>query len=98
MLRALVQFHLLDSFESPVVIPWSHRRWRCDRRGRGRPDLFRVRLDQMINMKHELVQLAGRVNWTGTDGEIARLYSGKGRPGNATRFCSGCCSHSRSVR
>jgi hypothetical protein len=29
----------------------------------GSDDLFRARLDQIINMKHELVQLAGKVDW-----------------------------------
>jgi hypothetical protein len=26
-------------------------------------DLFRARLDQIINMKHELVQLGGKIDW-----------------------------------
>ena len=38
-------------------------------------DLFRARLDQIINMKHELVQPAGKVDWGWLDGEIAPLYS-----------------------
>ena len=29
----------------------------------GSGDLFRARLDQIINMKHEAVQLAGKVDW-----------------------------------
>ena len=45
-------------------------------------DLFRARLDQIINMKHELVQLAGQIDWAWLDGEIAPLYSDKGRPGH----------------
>jgi hypothetical protein len=28
----------------------------------GESDLFRARLDQIINMKHELVQLAGKLD------------------------------------
>jgi len=55
----------------------------------GSGDLFRARLDQIINMKHELVQLAGRVDWDWIDGEIAPLYSENGRPGIATRFVIG---------
>jgi len=55
----------------------------------GSGDLFRARLDQIINMKHELVQLAGRIDWTWIDTEIAPLYSEKGRPGIATRFVIG---------
>ncbi|MGY4412095.1 hypothetical protein ACVWW4_003831 [Bradyrhizobium sp. LB7.1] len=38
----------------------------------GSRDRFRARLDQIINMKHELVQLAGKVDWDWIDGEIAR--------------------------
>jgi transposase, IS5 family len=52
-------------------------------------DLFRARLEQIINMKHELVQLAGKIDWEWIDGEIAPLYSDKGRPGIETRFVIG---------
>jgi IS5 family transposase len=34
-----------------------------ERRHSGEEDLFRSRLDQIINMKHELVQLAHAVGW-----------------------------------
>ena len=52
-------------------------------------DLFRARLDQIINLKHELAQLAEKVDWDWIDGEIAPLYSEKGRPGIETRFVIG---------
>jgi IS5 family transposase len=52
-------------------------------------DLFRARLEQIINMKHELVQLAGKIDWDWIDGEIAPLYSDKGRPAIETRFMIG---------
>jgi IS5 family transposase len=52
-------------------------------------DLFRARLDQIINMKHELVRLAAKIDWAWIDGEIAPLYSDKGRPGIETRFVIG---------
>ncbi|MEY9460311.1 IS5 family transposase [Bradyrhizobium ottawaense] len=55
----------------------------------GSGDLLRARLDQIINMKHELVQLAGKVDWDWIDVEIAPLYSGNGRPGITTRFMIG---------
>src|ERR1700739_784097 len=55
----------------------------------GENDLFRARLDQIINMKHELVRLAARIDWAWIDGEIAPLYSDKGRPGIETRFMIG---------
>ena len=46
----------------------------------GEGDLFRARLDQIINMKHELVQLAGKLDWQWIDGEIAPLYSDRAGP------------------
>ncbi len=52
-------------------------------------DLFRARLEQIINLKHELVQLAGKIDWDWIDREIAPLYSDKGRPGIETRFVIG---------
>ncbi|HEY8708307.1 MAG TPA: IS5 family transposase [Burkholderiaceae bacterium] len=55
----------------------------------GSGDLFRARLEQIINMKHELVQLAGKIDWGWIDGEIAPLYSDQGRPGIETRFVIG---------
>ena len=55
----------------------------------GSSDLFRARLDQIINTKHELAQLAGKIDWDWIDREIAPLYSDKGRPGIETRFAIG---------
>ena len=55
----------------------------------GSGDLFRARLDQIINMKHELVQLAEKIDWAWIDSEIAPLYSENGRPGIETRFVIG---------
>src|SRR6201987_1486825 len=56
---------------------------------KGSGDLFRARLEQIINMKHELVLLAGKIEWQWIDSEIAPLYSDKGRPGIETRFVIG---------
>src|SRR4051812_17886104 len=55
----------------------------------GESDLFRARLGQIINMKHELVPLAGKLDWEWLDREIAPFYSDKGRPGVETRFVIG---------
>jgi IS5 family transposase len=52
-------------------------------------DPFRASLDQIINLKHELVQLADKLDWAWIDSEIAPLYSPKGRPGIPTRFVIG---------
>jgi len=79
-----LQIDLRDFLESLVVILWSQRRGtmrpkKPETTGEG--DLFRARLDQIINLKHELVQLGARIDWDWIDGEIAPLYSEKGRPG-----------------
>jgi IS5 family transposase len=52
-------------------------------------DLFRSRLDQMINMRHELVRLAGLIDWTFFDQRFEPLYSETGRPGIPTRLMVG---------
>jgi len=52
-------------------------------------DLFRARLEQIINMKHELVQLAGKIDWAWIDSQITPLYSANGRPAIETRFMIG---------
>jgi len=45
-------------------------------------DLFRARLDQIINMNHELVRLAGKVNWDWIDGEMRRSTARTADPGS----------------
>jgi IS5 family transposase len=57
--------------------------------GDGEGDLFRARLDQIINLKHELVQLGAKIDWDWIDREIAPLYSAKGRPEIESRFVIG---------
>jgi IS5 family transposase len=37
--------------------------------------LFRARLDQNINLKHELVRLAGEIDWGWIDTELAGCFS-----------------------
>ncbi|MGY3361846.1 hypothetical protein ACVWZK_008509 [Bradyrhizobium sp. GM0.4] len=50
----------------------------------GSGDLFRARLDQIINMKHELVQLVGKVDWDWMTARsrrsIARMVGPGSRP------------------
>ena len=44
-------------------------------------------------MKHELVQLAAKIEWAWIDGEIVPLYSDKGRPGmRAQSLLRTCCT------
>lgn len=52
-------------------------------------DLFRSRLEQIINMRHELVRLTGLVDWGFFDQRFAPLYSEAGRPGVPTRLMVG---------
>ena len=55
----------------------------------GSGDLFRARLDQIINMRHELVRLAEEVDWDWLDGELAGLFSEHGRPATPSRYMVG---------
>ncbi len=55
----------------------------------GSDDLFRSRLDQIIDMKHALVRLAGKIDWDWIDGELADRFSAHGRPATETRFMVG---------
>jgi IS5 family transposase len=52
-------------------------------------DLFRARLDQIINMKHELVVLADKIDWDWIDEELAPSFSDQGRPAEPVRFMIG---------
>jgi len=52
-------------------------------------DLFRARLDQIINMRHELVVLAGKIDWAWLDAELAGCFSDQGRPAEPVRFMIG---------
>ena len=72
-----------DFLSSRTMIPWLHRGTMRPKQHEttGSGDLLRATLEQIINMKHELVQLAGKLDWAWIDGEIAPLYSDQGRPG-----------------
>jgi IS5 family transposase len=52
-------------------------------------DLFRARLDQIINMKHELVVLADKIDWAWLDAQLAESFSDRGRPAEPVRFMIG---------
>jgi len=52
-------------------------------------DLFRARLDQIINMKHELVVLADKIDWAWLDAQLAERFSDQGRPAEPVRFMIG---------
>lgn len=61
-----------------------------ERREKGEQDLFRSRLDQIINMNHELVKLAKAVSWSFIETKCGEVYSeGPGMPPLATRLMAG---------
>ncbi len=52
-------------------------------------DLFRARLDQIINLKHALAVLADKIDWAWIDDELAAYFSDQGRPAEPVRFMIG---------
>jgi len=57
---------------------------------KGQDDLFRSRLDQIIDMSHELVRLAGQVSWPLLDQKLGDMYTdGPGQPPLPTRLMAG---------
>lgn len=61
-----------------------------ERRDAGEQDLFRSRLDQIINLKHELVKLAHAVSWTVIEMKCGAVYTdGPGMPPLPTRLMAG---------
>jgi transposase, IS5 family len=60
------------------------------RRETGEQDLFRARLDQIIDMKHPLVKLAHATDWRFLEGKFGAVYQeGPGRPPLPTRLMAG---------
>ena len=59
------------------------------REASGSGDLFRARLDQIIDLGHALVRLADEIDWDWIDRELADRFSDTGRPGLETRFMVG---------
>jgi IS5 family transposase len=56
----------------------------------GEQDLFRSRLDQIIDMKHELVRLAQAIDWPVLEARFGAVYSdGPGMPPLPTRLMAG---------
>ena len=52
-------------------------------------DLFRSRLDQIINVDHELVKLSEAMDWSYLEKENAKFYKEEGRPGVNARMMVG---------
>src|ERR1700730_12797557 len=61
-----------------------------ERRESGEQDLFRARLDQIIDMDHALVKLAGAIDWRVLEQKLGAVYTdGAGRPPLPTRLMAG---------
>jgi IS5 family transposase len=52
-------------------------------------DLFRLRLDQMLNQRHALYKLSSQINWNAAETQFGNLYSEAGRPGIPIRIMVG---------
>jgi transposase, IS5 family len=52
-------------------------------------DLYRSRLDQILDQRHELVRLASLIDWDRFDQEFGRFYRALGRPAKPTRLMVG---------
>jgi IS5 family transposase len=61
-----------------------------ERRETGEQDLFRSRLDQIIDLKHPLVALGRTVDWAFLEREFGAVYTDDpGRPPLPTRLMAG---------
>jgi len=55
-------------------------------------DLFRPRLENIIDPHHELVKLAALIDWDGLESDLSRFYcAGTGRPAGSIRLMTGLC-------
>ena len=63
---------------------------RKERRDSGQNDLFKVRLDQIVDMDHPLVKLAGTIDWRFLEERFGAVYWDKpGQPPLPTRLMAG---------
>jgi len=61
-----------------------------ERREGGEQDLFRARLDQIIDLDHALVRLAGAIDWRFLEEKLGAVYTDEpGRPPLPTRLMAG---------
>ena len=85
-----------DTLQIGFVIVWlgsdSGGEWvrPKERRETGKQDLFRSRLDQIIDMKHALVKLAQSIDWRFLEEKFGAVYTdGPGQPPLPTRLMAG---------
>src|ERR1700730_13102156 len=69
------------------------------RPAQGETDMFRNRLDNMIDMRHEFVRLTKLIDWKRFDEAFGDLYAEEGRPGLPTRLMVGLhlLKHARGI-
>src|SRR5215213_6994738 len=61
-----------------------------ERRDTGQSDLFRARLDQILNLQHPLVRLAALIDWRVLEQHFGTVYDDDpGRPPLPTRLMAG---------
>src|SRR3954468_12068149 len=61
-----------------------------ERRETGQTDLFRARLDQIVDLNHPLVKLSGAIDWTFLEMHVGVVYDDDpGRPPLPTRLMAG---------
>lgn len=52
-------------------------------------DLFRLKLDQLLDQGHELYRLSNQIDWSIFESQFSCLYSDEGRPGVSIRLMVG---------
>ena len=52
-------------------------------------DLFRMRLEQMLDQRHALYRLGEKIDWNAVEQRLGALYSEEGRPGVPVRLMVG---------
>ena len=52
-------------------------------------DLFRLRLEQLLDQRHILYRLADRIDWNAVEARFGGLYAEEGRPGVPIRLMVG---------
>ena len=62
--------------------PKKQEKSRCD-------DLFRMRLEQMLDQRHGLYRLSGKIDWSMVEERFGGLYGEEGRPGIPIRLMVG---------
>src|SRR5215207_4544221 len=61
-----------------------------ERRETGQTDLFRARLDQLVDLQHPLAKLARTIDWGFLEERFGEVYrDGPGQPPLATRLMAG---------